>query len=201
MRKLEKEYVPYFEIPEDFTDRIEYMLKESNLHRQKTKVYDKLKSIFNIKWETLKYTIYLVPKATPRPRAGMHGVFYVAGASENKSFFRRNFIKHEDITLITTPCKFRCKCFLPIPKSMNKVEKIIAEMGFIYPISKPDWDNLGKTYCDMIQDILLYDDSLIIEGTTIKRYSIKPRIEVEISYMEDFDSDFNRKKILKKGHK
>ena len=81
---------------------------------------------------------------------------------------------------------------------MKGIEKVAAELGFIRPISKPDWDNVGKTYCDMIQDLLIYDDSFIIEGTTKKFYSIKPRIEITLSYMEDFDSDFNRNKILKK---
>ena len=68
-------------------------------------------------------------------------------------------------------------------------------MGLIYPINKPDWDNLGKTYSDMIQDYLIADDALIIKGTSEKFYSIKPRIEIEIEYMEDFDSTFNRNKM------
>lgn len=47
----------------------------------------------------------------------------------------------------------------------------------------------------MIQGLLLYDDSLVIKGVSEKRYSIKPRIEITISYMEDYDSAFNKKKI------
>ena len=78
---------------------------------------------------------------------------------------------------------------------MNNIEKIAAEMGLIRPISKPDWDNLAKAYCDMIQDLLIYDDALIVEGTSKKFYSVKPRIEVTISYMENHDSQFNKKKI------
>ena len=74
-------------------------------------------------------------------------------------------------------------------------------MGFIYPVSKPDWDNLAKAYCDMIQGIILYDDSLVVDGLSQKRYSTKPRIEIEISYMTDYDSQFNKNKILKKGGK
>ena len=78
---------------------------------------------------------------------------------------------------------------------MNTVEKICAELGFISPISKPDWDNLAKTYCDMIQGLVLYDDSLIVEGSLIKKYSTKPRIEIELEYMETYDSQFNNKKM------
>ena len=81
---------------------------------------------------------------------------------------------------------------------MSKVEMVLAEMGLIRPISKPDWDNIGKAYCDMIQGFLIYDDSLIIKGMSEKFYSIKPRIEITISYMEDFDSKFNKRKMLKR---
>ena len=97
-----------------------------------------------------------------------------------------------------TPCKFKCISYFPIPKSMNDVEKLAAELGFIRPISKPDWDNIGKTYSDAIQGSLLYDDSLIIEGVSKKFYSIKPRIELFIEYMSEHDSMFNFNKMRKK---
>lgn len=199
MLKMEKEYKKiYGDIPNNSIERLDYLLKDIKLSKYKTSVFDLIKRNNNIKWKTLTYTIFLLPKATPRPRSGRNGIFYVKGASDNKKFFKQ-FTINEDIPLITTPTKFQCVSYLPIPKSMHPIEKICAELGFIYPVSKPDWDNLGKAYCDMIQDILIYDDSLIIEGTSIKRYSVKPRIEVTISYMEDYDSEFNKKKIKKKG--
>jgi Holliday junction resolvase RusA-like endonuclease len=199
MLKMEKDYnESYGDIPKDSLDRIDFMLKGMKLNRYKLNVYDVIHRNIGIKWKTLNYTIYLLPKATPRPRSGRNGIFYVKGAADNKKFFKQ-FLRNQDIPLITTPTKFSCVSYLPIPNSMNPVEKICAELGFIYPVSKPDWDNLGKAYCDMLQDILLYDDSLVVEGTSIKRYSIKPRIEITISYMEDFDSQFNKNKILRKG--
>ena len=81
---------------------------------------------------------------------------------------------------------------------MRENEKILAEMGYIRPISKPDWDNVGKTYSDMIQGTLLFDDSLIIEGISRKFYSIKPRIEIKIEYMKKYDSLYNTNKMRKK---
>lgn len=198
MLKMEKEYEKeYGDIPRDSLDRIDYLLEGTKLNRCKIHVYDEIHRIVNIKWKTISYTIYLLPKATPRPRSGKNGIFYVKGASDNKKFFERHLI-NQDIPLITTPTKFHCVSYLPIPKSMNIVEKLCAELGFIHPVSKPDWDNVAKAYCDMIQGTLLYDDSLIIEGTSIKKYSIKPRIEITISYMEDYDSAFNEKKIKRK---
>ena len=202
MLKMEKEYIQEFgDIPKEYCERIDLLLKESNLSRYQLSVYTEMKRIHKINWKSFKYTIYLLPKATPRPRSGKNGIFYVKGASDNKKFFEKNFVNREDIPLITTPTKFACRSYLPIPKSMHPVEKILAEMGFIYPVSKPDWDNLAKAYCDMIQGIILYDDSLVVDGLSQKRYSTKPRIEIEISYMTDYDSQFNKNKILKKGGK
>ena len=202
MLKMEKEYEKeYGDVPKEFTSRIDELLKEANLSRYKIHVYEEVHRIFSNQWKTFKYTIYLLPKASPRTKKKKNGIFYVKGASDNKKFFEKNFIKQEDIPLITTPTKFACRSYLPIPKSMHPVEKILAEMGFIYPVSKPDWDNLAKAYCDMIQGIILYDDSLVVDGLSQKRYSTKPRIEIEISYMTDYDSQFNKNKILKKGGK
>lgn len=197
MTKMEKEYNElYGDIPRDYEGRLEYLLNQMNLSRLKKSVFHCLDRIQKIQWKTISYTIYLVPKATPRPRSGKNGIFYVKGAKDNKKFFE-NYVKDQDIKLITTPTKFTCISYLPIPSSMSSIERICAELGFIRPISKPDWDNVGKAYCDMIQDLLIYDDSLIVEGVSKKYYSVKPRIEITISYMEDFDSSFNRKKIEK----
>lgn len=195
MLKMEKEYNElYGEIPRDSINRIDYLLKDMNLKHTRLKFTEEVQRLTNMKWNKISYTIYLLPKATPRPRSGRNGIFYVKGASDNKKFFKEYLI-NQDIPLITTPTKFRCRSFLPIPKSMNSVEKILAELGLIYPISKPDFDNLAKAYCDMIQGTILYDDALVIEGVSEKYYSVKPRIEIEISYMDDYDSSFNKKKI------
>lgn len=197
MLKIEKDYQKdYGDIPSDSQGRIEYILKNINLKRCKNKVFDIIDNISKIKWNKISYTIYLLPKATPRPRSG-NGVFYVKGAKDNKKIFEK-YINDIDAPFITTSCKFYCSTYYPIPESMNNVEKIVAELGFIRPLSKPDWDNVAKAYCDMIKGTLLYDDSLIIEGVSKKYYSIKPRIEVIIEYMDDYDSDFNKHKFFKK---
>ena len=193
MLKIEKEYFEkYGDIPYDNLDRIDYLLDNSNLSKYKVGVIQSIKNILKIKWNTLNFTIYLLPSATPRPRSG-NGSFYVKGASDNKKFFKKYM--DNNVNMITTPCKVHCITYAPIPKTMHPIEKVLAELGFIQPISKPDWDNLAKTYCDMIQGLVLYDDSLIVEGTLIKKYSLKPRIEMSISYMEDYASQFNKNKM------
>lgn len=196
MKKIELEYIDkYGEIPKDGLNR--FFLLTSKI-RNMPKFYEKMNYIKNIKWKTLNFVIYLVPKATPRPRYNfIRNTVYVMGSKDNKDIFKKFFL-NTDLPMITTPCKFKCISYLPMPKSMNTIEKTLAEMGLVRPITKPDWDNLGKTYSDMIQGTLLYDDNLIIEGVSKKYYSLKPRIEIQLEWMEEMDSDFNTKKIRKK---
>lgn len=201
MKKIEKDYQErYGNIPNDSDERFIYI---TNGMRITPKMNDdisyQMDNIKNIKWNNLNFVIYLLPKATPRPRHnGKRNIFYVSGAKDNKDIFKRIISDYGDIGIITTPCKFTCISYMPIPKSMSAKERILAEKGLIRPISKPDWDNLGKTYSDMIQGTLLLDDSLIVEGVSKKFYSFKPRIEIHIEYMEAHDSLYNERKIRKK---
>ena len=187
MLKIEKEYLEdYGEIPKDTIGRLQYLISTfKSLKPFKGKIINRINEALHAEWEELSYVIYLVPKATPRPRASFSSrVFYVRGASDNKKLFKQ-LMKDKDYDMIYTPCEFYCTTYHPIPKSMNNVEQVLAELGFIRPTSKPDFDNLAKTYSDMIQGILLFDDAYIIKGVSEK----------------DFDSVYNKKKIERKVEK
>lgn len=203
MLKIEKEYRDmYGDIPDQFGARLEYLLTMVNLSRCRQSIFEEIDRIRNIKWIHHDLTINILPKATPRPRAssvnGKHTFFYVKGAADNKKLFKKYMEDNQlndKIPLIYTPTKFHVKAYFPIPKSMTGVEKVLAELGLIRHIVKPDFDNLVKTYSDMITGIVLYDDAIIVEGSLKKYYSLKPRIEISISYMESFDSSFNERKL------
>ena len=199
MTKIEKDYVKeYGNVSKSFSVRLDTLIKILKKKRKKVNVYKELQSIRSIEWDSIKYVIYLVPKATPRPRINHKmNLFYVSGSDVNKKIFRK-FLNDNPHPFIYTPMKITVDSYLPIPSSMKADEKVLAELGVIRPISKPDFDNLAKTYSDMIQGSLIYDDALIVEGVSRKWYSTKPRIEVEIKYMKDFDSLFNKQKILPK---
>lgn len=186
------------EIPKDFSERFNYLIKTIKLPDKEVK---KLKSyttkLLKSKWTELNFVIYFYPKATPRPRSGRNGAFYVKGAKDNNKAFEDfiNTTEHE-FEIISTPCTFLVDIYLPMPSSgMSKVEKLLAELKLIRPVSKPDWDNAGKTYSDMVQKHLLLEDSLIIDGRTRKFYSIKPRIEIQIKYMNKYDCKYNKRKV------
>ena len=185
-------------VPTDKEERLKFLMSQAkNAEKTFAPVDGEIKRIHGIKWKTVKYVIYLIPKASPRPRRSLNGHFYVNGAADNKRFFKNFYKETLNIPIIDTPCKFYCDSYLPIPSDMSLVNQVLAELGLIRPVKKPDFDNLAKTYSDMTQGVLLFDDALIIEGISRKWYSCKPRIEITFKYMEDFDSDYNKKKILK----
>ena len=159
MDKERKDYLERFSsVPDDYVSRLDGLLT-GNFVKYRGHIIEEMRRILNIQWHRIGITINMVPKATPRPRMGGGGrVFYVKNASNNRKRFRK-FMEREQLPQISTPVMFYCTSYIPIPSSMNKLEKVFAEMGLISPISKPDWDNLGKTYSDMIQEQLLLDDN------------------------------------------
>jgi Holliday junction resolvase RusA-like endonuclease len=198
-KELQKYKEDYGEVSNDFMERIYNFLdgiSDKQLEGIRTDIQNNLDTI----WYTISFIFYFIPKATPRARlAGFGKHFYVSDAMNNRKLMEK-FVKKEleDFDLITTACKFHCDCYFPTPKSMNKSEKLRAEMGLVNNLTKPDWDNLGKTYSDMIQNTIIMDDSLIIEGTVRKFYSSKPRIELTIEYADRYDSKYNMKNITKR---
>lgn len=198
MRKILAEYeAEYGAIPKDDLERMVDFVEKNPLNRGKKTLDAEIKRIRGIPWKKIDFTIYLVPKATPRPRSNFRShVFYVSGSKDNREIFASEFAMC-DIPMIITPAIFSARTYHPIPQSMSRIEQILAELGFNRPIAKPDFDNLAKTYADMIKSTLIYDDALIIDGRLQKFYSWKPRIEISIKYMEDFDCEFNKNKIRK----
>ena len=161
------------------------------------KFEEKLDYIVNIPRETIKIIFYIIPEVTPRPRLNFkHGNFYVRNAKTNNDFMKLVINNEEDFNkYIYRNCEFECRLYFPIPAGMNKVDTLLAEVGAIRPVNNKDWDNLGKTYSDLIQKWLLLNDSLVVSGTSKKFYSLKPRVEIELEYLTEYDCKFNQKQI------
>lgn len=193
-----KEYeMKYGEIPKDYIKRFINLLRNNKVKEKDIKkIRERMKSILHMPTEEISFIIYMTPKATPRPRLGRSGRFYVKGAFDNSKIFK-NFMETQfpDMHIITTPCVFNVDLYLPIPSGMSRLDKILAELKMIKVISKPDWDNLGKTYSDMVQKHLLMEDSLVYDARVRKFYSSKPRIELTIKYDTMYDSQYSKKKI------
>ena len=196
LRKYKDEF---FYIPDDEYERITNYLKYNNLNKKEIKrLKNRMKEISEIKMNYLKIILNIIPEPTPRPRLSQSGIFYVKNSRANNEFVRKMVHNDEELYhFITTPCEFIVHSYFPIPKSFNKVDTILAELGLIDRITIPDWDNLGKTYSDMVQKWILSNDSLIIHGESYKHYSLKPRVEITIAYKEKHTCNHNKKLVEK----
>lgn len=188
----------YGAIPLEKDEILEY-LKDALQLKEKDflKIQKDNEHAAQIPWRVLKIILPIVPNPSPRPRySSKTGSFYVMGASENKKILKK-FI-NEKYKIIYTQTYFSVRTFIPTPiSSMSRVEVYRAEMQTITPTTNPDWDNLGKTYSDMVQKILITNDNIISKGLVEKFYSVKPRVEIMIKYQRGFDSRYNERRILK----
>lgn len=69
---------------------------------------------------------------------------------------------------------------LPVPASWSNKKRHACLRGDINPISRPDLDNFIKAALDALNGIVFRDDCLITNLTARKRYSQKPRLEIEV---------------------
>lgn len=196
----------YGTIPNDFYERFIYQIDNTKLKdRDLVSLRDKINYILGRRWNQINFVFYLEPSATPRPRLGSfmklkgnkHRHVFVKGAKDHSDLFREFLSTLNSYPTISTPCKMHIEVFSKTPTSMNKEEKLLAELKLIDNISRPDHDNYLKRYSDMIQGNLILDDSLIVESSIKKKYSCKPRIEISILYVDSHDCNYNKKKVAK----
>lgn len=144
-----------------------------------------------IKWKKIVIEIPTVPEPSHRPRLSGYRV-YVPGAARNQRYFNNHVLPKLKGLFITTPCKIDVDIYCQTPKSFNKTQKILAEMGILRPwVNTGDVDNFLKSVLDMIQPNekrghigIMANDCLVMDSNAHKYYSVKPRYILTITYME-----------------
>lgn len=174
-------------IPNVQIDRVAFILgKKANNKSYNDMIMKEAKRIKRIKWNTISFTIWKIVRPSPRPRASRRGAYiqmYVPRAKENGEWFE-SFFKEHDLPSIETPCILKMTIYEKTPSSFSIKNKVLAELGIIRPWKRTgDFDNYAKGIADMIQHGMLKDDCLVIESTQKLFYSIKPHVDIEISYM------------------
>lgn len=193
----------YGTIPTDFQQRLSYMVDKYNLTEKKMKeILDKKQLMLdNLCYFDFKLVeLYEEPEGAKRPRYRITKGNFADMAIQNPGFVHvyspnarddHNYMKRlteEEIVpikgLINTPCDIKYNVFLKTPNYFNTTDIFLAEIGLIRPeIKKPDWDNIGKKYSDMYNYNIWLDDSQVIDGSVHKYYSILPRIEIYLRYL------------------
>lgn len=183
----------YGHLPSTKSELIEYVKENCKID------YDKYASLKNhittMPIEKIHIELFIIPKPSPRPRySSKTDSFYVKGAAFNKKSIESLL---DEYNIIFTSTNILIRTYQPTPvRAMKPHEVLLAEEGLIRASTNPDFDNLAKTYTDMLQETLLLNDNLITIGTVEKYYSIRPRVEIEIEYQSTFDCEYNRKRTV-----
>ena len=146
--------------------------------------------ISKIGWKQVSFIIPTAPVPSHRPRLSGYRI-YVPGAAKNAAFFQKHVLPQLKGLMITTPCKVDLHIYSKTPTSFTKLQTCLAEIGLLRPWGATgDVDNFEKAVYDMIQPNekrkhtgIMSNDSLIIESHSQKFYSITPRYEISITYM------------------
>lgn len=214
----QKEYdLKYSDIPKDYEERLSWMYDHFNVTDAKAReILAYRESMVNtFVYKTFTIVLYEDPVGAERPRAritksnavsmakispaNVH--IYSPHAKENHTYMRRvlDDMELEELNqLICTPCVIDFYAYKQTPKYYNVTQTFLAEIGLDRPITKPDWDNIGKAYSDMYNANVWLDDAMTTDGCVHKYYSILPRVEIRLSFMNmvynkhQFNSIINR---------
>lgn len=200
-QKKQMEYLnKYGDIPIDYKERLLWMMDYYKITDQQSKEIlqqrdDMLNSLY---YNNYKVVLYELPEGAKRPRfrfcksnisnGAREGFIHVyspdasAGFRQMKRLIAENELYYLD-QLINTPCTIIFNAYFKTPSNFNKKEIFLAEIGLENPITKPDFDNIAKKYSDMYNSNIWIDDALTISGTVNKFYSILPRVEIDLYFM------------------
>lgn len=188
MTKDEALYESLFkDVPRDFGDRILYILgRRATNESFNEDVQRTAERIQRTKWKECSFTIYAIPKPSPRPRANARAGYihmYVPGAADRGAAFEK-YYKESGLPFIDTPCHLDIDIYEKTPSSFSTKNAVLAELGVIRPWRRTgDFDNFAKSVADMMQHGMLSDDALVIESQIRLFYSALPRYSVTVKYM------------------
>ena len=203
-KKKEAEYESkYGHIPVDFKERLLWLCDElkinpTNMASIQHKRYEMIQTL---QYSDLDIILFEVPEGSPRPRFRIVNrqnfgnmamsnpnfvhVYSITG-QEDSLHMRRVFDSREFMAidqLICTPCIVDINAYVQTPSYYSKEDKILAEIGLERPLTKPDWDNIEKKYSDMFNKNVWLDDTFVIDGYIHKYYSVLPRVEIRVRYL------------------
>ena len=200
-------------------ERLSWMYDKYHMNESKAQ------RVLNIRREMLKdirferelfIILYEEPEGSPRPRArfvnktnlvssakaypGHIQIYSLTGKSDR--MFMKRMINDNDLlevnSLIHTACSVDYEVYIKTPSQFNNTDTYLAELGYIRPLCKPDFDNIEKKYSDMYNGNVWLDDSLVVDGTIKKFYSILPRVEIRLRYLNMLYNKYQYNSISKR---
>ena len=220
LKQKQKEHnEKYGHIPLNFNERLSYLYDIFNLDKKP----DTIQNIINTRHNMIMSMQYIdlevvqllqLPEGAARPRHTILGRknfhmmaindpinihVYSPGAKEGNDYIKHRLSEGELYQLdglIYTPVIAQYDAYLPTPSDCNVEETILAEIGLIRPeMKKPDNDNISKKYMDMYNANVWLDDATVNSLIVNKYYSVLPRVEIKLKYLNCLYRKNHAKKI------
>lgn len=153
----------------------------------------------------IKFTIPLIPKAQMRPRSciiGGHASIYKASEQrQSEEQLMQLLEKYKPEKPMEGALSIIIKAFLPIPSSKPEWLKKASNECLIYPIVRPDIDNLIKFSLDIMGAMCYFnDDSQVVKIIAEKYYSVSPRWEISLKEIKQPLNKKEYQEIINESH-
>ena len=208
----------YGHIPIDYQERLNWMIDQYQLTPSKmSEILDIRNNYLNnlFIYECNIVQLLEDPEGASRPRfriinksnfnkeASVNPFVHVYTPNAKQDYLYMKELSKEELIeldgLINTPCFVNYTAYIKTPNYFDVAETFLCETGIIRPnVKKPDWDNIGKKYCDMYNHNVWLDDSMVIDGRVQKFYSILPRIEIELKFLNTIYTKKQYESIIKR---
>ncbi|MFC0232723.1 RusA family crossover junction endodeoxyribonuclease [Vagococcus entomophilus] len=139
----------------------------------------------------MKYIIKTLPKPQSRPRFSRHGTSVRTYEKSDMKAYKRNVQLQLMISkpklIDKGPIYVNIVFYVYPPKTVvsSKTKRSKVEQELVYCDKKPDLDNYFKAITDAAEGILYKNDGQIAAISTQKLYSFKPRVELEIDFLNE----------------
>jgi Holliday junction resolvase RusA-like endonuclease len=122
------------------------------------------------------------PVAKARPQVTRRGIAYTPAHTRKYEAHGRLAaqLAMGDRPPIEAPVRLELVAELPIPVSWSGRKRSLAVSGDVLPTCRPDVDNYVKAAIDSLNEIVVRDDSQIVEITARKRFSIAPKLVMTV---------------------
>jgi Holliday junction resolvase RusA-like endonuclease len=122
------------------------------------------------------------PVAKGRPRMTKRGFAYTPAATRKYEAHGRLAAQQamDGRSPIAVPVRAEITVDLPVPMSWSAKRQDAALRGEISPTSRPDVDNFIKAGLDIVNTIVVTDDSLVVQLRAIKQFGAVPKLVVTV---------------------
>ena len=203
LQKADEYEKKFSHIPVDYKERLEWLYDALKItEKEAYAILEKRGQMLStLKYSDVNIVLFEVPEGSPRPRfrlinrnnlsnmalANPNFVHVYSPVGHEDNVFMKRLMSEQEFEglnhIICTPCNVDINAYLKTPSYYNRTDTILAEIGAIRPLTKPDWDNIEKKYSDMFNKNVWLDDTLVIDGAIHRYYSVLPRIEIRLRFL------------------